>query len=222
MLIDFFWPRECFVCGSSGTNLCKKCEKTLPAARLKCLCCSGKNPFGIYCRGCRRRYLPEKALACFEYEGYLKDAIHQFKYDDTTDLASTFGRAISREIKSIPDYRDFTLVPVPVSPKKMRSRGYNQAELLAAEVAKILDLKLSNLLVRVIQTVSQVDMTSKQARKYNVKGAFVISKFEDMPREVILIDDTITTGATVEEATKVLRRSGVKKVLVVALALGGF
>ena len=221
LFIDFFWPKTCFVCGKDGTNFCAKCLKSLPVAHPKCLRCGAHNPMGIYCSGCRQPSLPEKVLAGFSFEGELKDAIHQFKYEDMTVLSEVFSTCLARAIKKIPAYKSYVLVPVPLHPKKLRSRGYNQAQLLAREAAEILSLETSDLLIRKRLKASQVTVASKQARKINVKGIFAFDKTKRVPARVMLIDDTVTTGATIEEATKTLKHAGVCEVIAVALALGG-
>ena len=164
--------------------------------------------------------MPDRIRGAFRYEGRLKEVVHQFKYEDAFILSHDLAKVLIPLVREVKDYKTYNPAFIPLSKEKMRSRGYNQAELLAQEVGKALGLKVCDLMDRLAQEETQVISKTKTARKQNIKGVFKIKKNADIPRKVILIDDVVTTGATVEEATKVLKRAGVKKVIVLALAMG--
>lgn len=215
---NFVFPRICLICSSDTRYLCSRCLKRLEKPRHKCFRCNQHNPFGEYCFSCKGPFSPDKVVAAFLYEGQIKEAIHQYKYEDAFILAKDLARALLPLVRSVSRYKDFTLSFVPLSDKRFKARGYNQAELLAREVAKLLNIKVAALMDRSAQEETQVASKTKRARKKNIKGVFSVQSKASVPANVILVDDVVTTGATVEEASKVLKRAGAKKVVVVALA----
>lgn len=219
-ITDFLFPKICLVCGSEREYLCEKCIFQLEKPAFKCFRCNRKNPFGLYCVTCRKPFLPDRIIATFKYEGRLKEAIHQYKYEDAYILSKDLAKGLIPLVKKLENYKSYDLAFIPLSSEKTRSRGYNQAKLLADEVGEKLKLRVVDLMQRLPQEETQVLSQTKVARKQNIKGVFQIKKNADIPERIILIDDVVTTGATVEEATKILKRAGVRKVVVVALAMG--
>jgi len=116
--------------------------------------------------------------------------------------------------------KGYIFVPAPLSQKRLSQRGYNQAELLAKLVGEKTGLEVADILGRRHVKKSQVEVADKEERRNNIKNVFSVSKDAKVPENIILIDDVITTGATVLEATKVLKRAGAKKVVVFAVAMG--
>lgn len=151
-----------------------------------------------------------------------------FKYKPyLTDIKSVFidlfyESLIQNEYFSKLTTQDkWILVPIPLSKTKLRKRGYNQAEILAKELAKRFNLQSQNVLKRVKDTKTQVGKSSVD-RKLNIKGAFVISPSASSGFRkncsILLIDDVVTTGSTLKEAANVLKRAGAKKVIGLTLA----
>lgn len=217
--LDFLFYETCFSCGKSGTTICRKCLNSLEPARLKCLKCGQHNPYGLYCAGCSSESRPNQVLAIYRYDNLAKDLIHIFKYEDGQSLASVFGQKLSWAINKY-SLNDFVLVPIPLSKKRLRYRGYNQSLLLANEVSRYIDVPYADIMERRQSVLSQVQIGSKGERRQNVKGIFSIKKDVALPSKILLIDDVITTGATVEEATKLLKRAGVGDVCVLSVAIG--
>jgi ComF family protein len=153
------------------------------------------------------------------YQGLLKETVYLFKYGGCTSLAKFFGLLLAELYIDEPQYpRDPVLVPVPLSQEKLQARGYNQSELVAAEIGRILNLPVSSALRRVVHTPSQTRLT-RQARQEMIKGVFVLTQKLERP-DVILVDDILTTGSTAGECTRVLRESGIKAVGVLTIASG--
>ncbi len=217
--INFLFPRICLSCFKRNGYLCSHCLRNLPVPQYKCFGCGAKNPFGIYCLRCRRPNLPDKIIARFTYSGRLKEIIHQFKYEDAFALSKDLSVGLSGIVRKIQKSDQYVLSFIPLTNSRRRSRGYNQSELLAKEVASITGLKLAYILERSGQIETQVNAKTRISRKKNIKGVFQVKKDVSVPENIILIDDVVTTGATVEEATKVLKRAGAKKVMVAALAM---
>lgn len=111
------------------------------------------------------------------------------------------------------------IVPVPLHPRRRRERGFNQAEVLAVALGRLLDRPVRPLLRRVRYTTAQATLKADQRTK-NIRDAFAIASLEKAPERVILVDDVITTGSTMAECAAVLRQHGVKQITAVALAKG--
>ncbi len=217
-LNDFLFPSQCFSCGKPGAAVCNVCIKGYKPAELRCLSCLKRNPFGVYCCS-RQTTRPSRVLARFAFHKEVRKLIHGFKYEDQTALTGVFADELIKTIKKIPRYKMHSLAFIPLSNSRMRHRGYNQAKLLAEAIAAKLKMPLTDLIVRVDAPLSQVEAKDPVARRRNIRGVFKVRKDCILPKKVILVDDVITTGATVEEATKVLKKCGVGEVIVVALAL---
>lgn len=216
-LVDFFFPKICALCSKPGEFVCSDCTKLLPPAELRCIVCSRKNPLGVTCNGCLKTNGPFLALAPFKYEAQAKGLIHLFKYDDITSLKNFLAEKICPLIKKIGRYQSYCVTYIPLASRKYYRRGYNQSKLIAECIAESLEVPLTDLLMRVDAHQSQALTRTKKERLENIKGAFVPK--ERSAEYVILVDDVITTGATMREAVKVLRRSGAKQVVCVSVAM---
>jgi competence protein ComFC len=159
-------------------------------------------------------------LAGFAYQGKLRNAIHQYKFEDAYLLAESFSEGLIPIVKKIEGYKKYKATYIPLSKQRERYRGYNQSKLLADKVAYRLNMKVLDLLERKGQGETQVTAKTKVARKRNIRGVFSLQEGVKVPDKLILFDDVVTTGATVEEAVRVLKKTGAKKVMVVALAMG--
>ncbi len=158
----------------------------------------------------------KSATAAFVYGGPLADGICKLKYQGRTDLTSSLG---SLWVHALAPYRDQIdmVVPVPLYPKRLRLRGFNQSALLAAYVANHLKVPLStNSVWRVRDTLPQVDLDASK-RITNVQGAFK-AKLSSSGQRVLVIDDVKTTGATMAEAARALCNVGAERVYCLALA----
>ncbi len=194
--LDVLFPVRCVGCGRSGAYLCAAC---LAQAR---------------------RAPPQPppeggpladVLTPFAYEGVVRTAVQHLKYRGLRAIAPEMARPMARELAlAVPP--PFVLVPVPLHPRRLRERGFNQAELLAREVARVLDAPLSTgALRRGVNTSSQVETTTRAERLRNVRDAFASSGPLD-GETVILVDDVTTTGATLSAAARTLLSIGASRV----------
>jgi ComF family protein len=176
------------------------------------------------CRRSRPPYL--KAAAYGNYDGGLRDLLHLLKYDRVRPAARVLGRMLSEVIVRLaPDFGDEPplLVPVPLHERKLRERGFNQSELIAEAALKLkpagLDLPLASaVLQRTRATQSQTGLSSHQRRE-NIRGAFSVTDASKVAgRSVLLVDDVFTTGTTVSECARQLRRAGALRVWVATVA----
>jgi ComF family protein len=167
-----------------------------------------------------------RAAAYGSYESGLRELIHLLKYGGVRPAANVLGRMLAEAITALePNFPadSVALVPVPLHRTKLRQRGFNQAELIARAAMKISPARdrlrlCAGALERKRETASQIGLTIPQRRE-NLRGAFGVAQPELVKgREVLVVDDVYTTGATVSECARVLRRAGAIKVWVATVA----
>lgn len=216
-------PLRCLLCGSRGANgrdLCEGCARDLPRNEVCCPRCALplKAPAPL-CGECLLREPPfASAWVPFRYAHPLDLLEARFKFRG--DLAA--GRVLAGlMIERAADYapaRPDLVVAVPLHVSRLRERGYNQAFELAKPVARALGVPLArDGLVRIRATPAQTGLDAP-ARRRNLRGAFAVSRGASLPKHIALFDDVVTTGATVRECARVLRRAGVERIDVWALA----
>jgi ComF family protein len=217
----FVLPLRCLLCGGAGAagmDLCVDCAAELPRNRSCCARCALPlaTPAAL-CGECQRRPPPwAAAWAPFRY-GWPLDRL-ETRYKFAADLAA--GRVLSTLWQREPCPLDAPpcLLAVPLHRQRLRQRGYNQALELARPLARALGVPLHrDVLQRVRRTEAQTELDARSRRR-NVRGAFVVRAGVVLPAHVALLDDVMTTGATLAECTRALQRVGVQRVDVWALA----
>jgi ComF family protein len=187
----------------------------------------GSEPDGTRCGLCRRLEPPfVKAVAYGSYDGDLRELIHLLKYEQVRPAAGVLGQMLAEAVGGLESFwtqRPVVVVPVPLHARKLRQRGFNQSELIARDFIKLgrgnSSMALhSRILERRRETQSQIGLTRHQRRE-NIRGAFAVVRPEETAgREILLVDDVFTTGTTVSECARVLRRVGASKVFVATVA----
>jgi len=241
-LFATLFPSDCRFCGTrlvkiSRLPVCEECLLSIrPLQGGVCAYC-GERFIGPYqmidgygaavCGACRRSGpVYEKAAAYGSYEGGLRDLIHLLKYQHVRPAAPVLGRMLSEVIGQLAPYfapSGPVVVPVPLHSSKLRERGFNQVELFSRAALKLrpagLDLALNpSVLERVRRTASQAGLTIHQRRE-NMRGAFRVQRPEAVyGRDVLLVDDVLTTGTTVSECARILHRAGGTRVWVATVA----
>jgi ComF family protein len=198
-LLDLFFPDRCVACGRIGALLCERCRATL------------------------RPYPPEAppdgldgvAVACL-YGGVLRKAIHRMKYSRLRRVAAPLGDLLADHLLAAPQPAD-ALMAVPLHAGRLAERGFNQSEELAARIAHRTGLPLVPGLERCRDTGHQASL-GRRARKGNVEGAFIWAVHAPPPARVLIVDDVLTTGATLAACADALRAAGTREVRAVALA----
>ncbi len=209
-VLELLFPRRCAACREPGNYCCEPCARALPRAA---------------------RWHGE-TLIVFEYHHpVVRRLIWLLKYRGARDLAAFFAARLYEELidhlSELELYHPgqterWLIIPIPLGPKRLRARGFNQAAEIAKRLARFSAETFEfapGVLAKIKDTPSQVSRPSREAREENLRGAFAVtSKAEVAGRAIILIDDVVTTGATLGEAARVLRAAGVKTVLPVAVA----
>ncbi|MDP2638108.1 MAG: ComF family protein [Candidatus Levybacteria bacterium] len=187
-----------------------------------CLVCNKNSLDGLTHPSCKSRYAIDGAFSAVSYKGVVKKLLYNFKYkpylsDLKNSLTELFYESIIQNEEFVRTIQQFNnkaivLVPIPLHASRLRQRGYNHAEILAEILGKKLNLKVTDVLKRVKQTKTQFGLSLKQ-RKENISGAFMLNtKYLIDNANVFLVDDILTTGSTLLEAAKILKKSGVKRV----------
>lgn len=229
LLIERLLPHHCLLCGqpAGGSELCAPCRAELPRAGQACSACAiplvvpgdpPGNPGGVLCGRCLRRPPPwDHALAALVYRFPVDRLVCRFKFNRDLTAGALLGRellnAIRRGRQELPD----AIVPVPLHRTRQFSRTFNQAELLARQLGRALDIPVHNrLLARNRRTAAQSGLDAA-GRRRNIRGAFRLSNVQAPLAancHVALVDDVLTTGVTLAECSRTLRRAGAARISV--------
>jgi ComF family protein len=240
-LFSVLFPSDCRICGEPLLNIsrlpvCPECLEAISAIRGKVCSICGERVLSAYaepdddgllrCPVCRRVRRPfARSVAYGSYDDGLRELVHLLKYNGVRPAAAVLGRMLAEAIATLElgfTRNPVLLIPVPLYKGKRHQRGFNQAELIARSALKTLgagSLQLrTDILLRTRDTHSQIGLTSHQRRE-NLRGAFAVARAEEVTgHEILLVDDVYTTGTTVTECAKVLRRAGAARVWVATVA----
>lgn len=227
--VGLLFPRRCPVCHEVVEErkelVCKICRTKLPYIREPfCLRCGKPLLTGgeEYCGDCRRRkHRFDRGAAPFVYDETMRRSIAGYKYRGRREYAGFYAEEILRRCAGrMRLWGGEVYVPIPLHPSRRRKRGYNQAELLARELAKRSGIPVdAHLLARVKKTRAQKELND-QERLTNLKDAFSIRKGKIPYENIILVDDIYTTGSTMDAAAGLLKEHGVKNVCFVCICIG--
>ncbi len=200
-------------------ELCERCLASIrPLDAASCPRCGRESRLGGLCPACRRHQGPLAGIrvACV-YEGVARKAIHGLKYRHRVTLAEPLATLLESELRRRPLQVDL-LTPVPLHPRRLAERGYNQSELLAAELGRRLGIPVAGCLERRRETRAQAGL-GKTHREANVRGAFAAASTHSVQGlRIGIVDDVCTTGATLEECAQVLKEAGSASVWGIAVA----
>ncbi len=224
LLLDLFFPADCKVCKElliwNENYICKSCfDKIEPIKPPLCIKCGKRIPGGIICLSCRsRRIYFEKARSYGGFSGVLKEAIHLLKYDKKLILADKLANLMDGTLDLF-EAEFHYLLPVPIHKKKQKKRGFNQTELFCDFLSKNRGIPVLSGLIKETDTHQQVGL-DHIARMQNVKGSFRWKgdKRQIEGKRLLLIDDVMTTGSTVNECSQILMVEGAESVYVLTLA----
>lgn len=229
-LKDLFFPKFCLGCGYVGVYICSSCQNKLkPIKQDICIYCKKPSLFGLTHPDCINKSNIDGLLALYYYGPILKKIIKNIKYRLAIDVWKDFHKTIAPEvIEKLGFYKgfssDFVIQPIPLTAKKYNERGFNQAKMISLFFQGFLPFPIVDLLVRKKEESAQAQIKERGGRYLNIKGAFILNKNShdkiDQVSNIILIDDVVTSGSTIKEATRILKGLGIKKVYVLALAKG--
>lgn len=214
---DLFFPVYCAGCGKEGNWVCDECLKNIKIEKI-CLCPVCHNSADGVCEKCKAVSYLDGVTALFSYrEGdVISKLIKDFKYQYAVEIEDVWKKVIISYGRIQPD---FTIVPVPLHSRRERERGFNQSKKLADILANAYGLELSDGLFRIRYTTQQAKLSGEERRK-NLYSAFAWKTKNSAPKNVLLIDDVFTTGATMQECAKKLKENGSEKVCGFVLARG--
>ena len=217
-LIDTLFPPRCGGCLAEGSLWCSSCAASLVFVQPPtCDKCGEPNTHGL-CHNCQAQ-LPqiETIYSIAIFDGQLRHAVHRFKYERMSSLAEPFGKILYDYWHARSLHADW-LIPVPLHAARQRERGYNQAELLAQQLSR--HINVPTLPVGLRRTrVTKVQMQLNAAeRKVNVAGAFACDDRRVSGRRIVVIDDVCTTGATMDACAIALLQAGAASVIGLTLA----
>jgi len=221
-LLDLIFPRTCVSCGVriGAGAVCTACIARIARRQT------------FFCGRCRARIpgtekichkdVPYLAGAAGDYgDPVIKNLVHALKFTGIRDASIPLGKILSEFILRLPvAWDEFTLVPIPLSPKRLRERGYNQAELISRVVSRETGIPLrTDILVRAKDAPAQSTIKGHDARMKNVAGCFALdARAAEIPAHIALVDDVTTSGATLDAAARALKAAGVKKIIALAVA----
>ena len=224
-ILDVIFPKFCLGCGFLGQYLCQNCQKKLKYLNKDtCLYCGKGSYFGLTHPKCFQKNRLDGSLSLFYYNEFFKKILKNIKYRLALDVWEELKKIIPpNNIKKIDFFKklkkDFFIQPIPLHKSKLKERGFNQAQLIADYFNHYLNLSTIDALIRKKSTRSQAQTKTKQHRYRNLIGAFVV-KMPVKNKNFILVDDVITSGATVKEATRALKKAGAQQVFALTLAKG--
>ncbi len=217
---DFLFPQFCIGCGREGGVLCPSCLDRLPELKAPFCCRCGLPAQGNEpCRDCAVLELAIDGIRSpLVFDKLAREAVHRLKYQNVRVLAAPLARVLAEYLDRSPIPSD-TLVPVPLHPRRLKERGYNQSLLLARELGKLTSMPVdSSCLKRVVHTLPQARTSSSTERHRNMLGAFACAGSTAKNKRVLLIDDVSTSGATLNACATALKAAGAASVWGLAVA----
>ena len=204
------YPPKCGICGKLNENfLCNKCYKILEndakfnVEKFEKL----KNEF-------------DEHIYMFKYEGAIRRIILQYKFQEKSYLYKTIVNYWLNNKKMFEIIKSYdTIVPVPISKKRKKTRGYNQSYLIAKDIANIVGIKLENKVLLKTKNIIEQSKLNKEDRLENIKGVYEIRNIKRvMNKKMLLFDDIYTTGSTANECCRILKKANPKKIGVLTIA----
>ena len=228
-LFDLLLPPTCAICRSevpsllSPAGICPNClAQLLPLPTARCPRCALPYPTDEgrphLCEACLRQ-LPgfSGVVAVGVYRDLLRESIHRFKYEQGIHLDYPLGALLAQRLATdAPEFRPELILPVPLHPRRLRERGYNQSLLLARRLGKLLRVPTESRRLRRIRPTPPQQGLPLADRQRNLRGAFALSA-PLRGEKILLIDDVMTTGATLRECAQVLESGGAGDILVAVL-----
>lgn len=222
-LINLFYPKDCKICGTilvkNENILCLKCIHELPVTNYSW---NNENPVKKVFYG-RAEIENATSLLIFNKKGAVQKLIHQLKYKGQKEIGPYLGKWLGREISQSQNFENVeAVIPVPLHKKKLKSRGFNQVEGFGKEIAIELNIPyLDDVLLKTSLSSSQT-LKGRLARWGEIEETFVLSNPATITgKHILLVDDLITTGATLEACAHVLQQAKNVRISIATMAIAG-
>ncbi len=226
-LIDLIFPKECLGCGLEKTYLCHNCFNNLELNKqFYCVLCKKQSHHSQICPNCKKKTALKAVFVVANYDNrILQNLLHNLKYNFVEEIGDYLGNLIIKYLEVNRIFKFFQInsantiiCPVPLHKKRYLARGFNQSELLAKKLNIYYKILQKDLLIRKINTISQVNL-NRQERQSNLKNAFIFNNQESAKnKKILLIDDVLTTGSTLIEAAQVLEQKGFNEIYGLVIA----
>lgn len=213
-IIEKIAPHDCLGCGARGSLLCTNCRELLPPVVSRCYRCHKSSELGRTCRNCRAGSKLYAARSVTSYDWPAKELVWRLKFKQARAAGEEIGQMVAALLDASPGT---VLTHIPTAPSRIRQRGYDQARLIAKTASLKTGLPYKCLLVR--ESSSQQHGAGRRVRYAQAKDMFTANRQADITgQHIILIDDVITTGATLEAAALALKNAGAKQVEAIVFA----
>lgn len=207
-ILSLIYPPKCVFCGKviDKSDICSECEKTLP-------CTKGDSVY-------QKFLFVDKCISPLYYKDYVRRAVLRFKFSGCSCYSRRLGAIMSECAENNLDCGSIDMIScIPLSKKRLHDRGYNQAELLAREISKAVDVKFVPTLKKIKNNTAQSTIRDAKLRAKNVVGVYTVTDPEMVKgKYILLVDDVVTTGSTVSECARMLKKAGAKAVYCITLA----
>ena len=223
LVLDLLFPKFCVSCRKEGDFLCEDCAKSLVFLAPSCFLCGKRNLSGKTCPACNKKTAIRRFFAPFSYKNeVIRSAIHLYKYGRARELGDVFGEFLAGmlEFYEFEPRQNMVFIPIPLHKSRKRERGFNQSEILTEFLGTHFGLlAAADALSRVKNTLPQIEMEDDTGRRENIREAFLADRPEAIKNKtIILVDDVSTSGATLEEAARALKKAGARSVWAAVIA----
>ncbi len=215
-LVGVFAPHLCIVCGSEGSVMCSECLETAGEPIVpRCAGCHKLSDDYKTCSSCKSWLKADRVYVATVYEGIYEALIHSLKFDCKRQAAEPIAEIISETIGEISS--ETLICPLPTAPSRIRERGFDHTKLVAKNLESILKLKNTKLLGRK-SNVRQVGSTRAERLEQMDQEFYIVNLDLVKGKNILLIDDVVTTGASISGASKTLKQNGAKSVFALVFA----
>ncbi len=220
-IFNFFFPYLCFLCEKEIKEdeiICNECFEEIMRLIIKEPFCKRCGKEKKYNHKCEKIFKFDEIIPLFHYRGKILDLIHNYKYKRMIKISKILIPLLKNRIEKIEEKYDF-IISVPLHPARKRERGFDQSEIFCNEIAKKLKIPyIKNGIYRIRYTVPQAKIKEEEKRINNIKGAFKVD-LDLKDKKIIIFDDVLTTGATLNELSEILKERGALKILVLTIAI---
>lgn len=210
IFLNLIYPPTCGICGKVNSEfLCKKCEKLL----------EGQAKFEITENKFNENFF-DNHLYVFQYQGIIRKLIIDYKFNEKTYLYKTFVNFLLKNQNFFEIFKSYdTIIPVPISKKRNKERGYNQCSLISKEISKSLEIENNEYCLYKTKNIVAQSTLNKEERELNIKGAYQLKNIKAIEnKKILLVDDIYTTGSTLNECARVLRKANPKIITCLTIA----